>query len=91
MRVSFTEFHDWWRAFDDKLSFDSYDADNSGELSVAEMKALFREMGLEFEDLDKTIDEHDTDNTGTLAFQEFRPLSDLVSVHELIERLSEAT
>jgi hypothetical protein len=75
--VSFLDFHEWWRTFDDRLSFDSVDADQSGE-PIDEIKHLFFEIGLQFDGIDALVDGFDNDKDGALSFVEFRPLSDLV-------------
>jgi hypothetical protein len=54
-RLSYTDFHEWWREFDDNISFEKFDEDGDGELSLNEIKLLLLEMGLDIEGTPYTI------------------------------------
>jgi Ca2+-binding EF-hand superfamily protein len=48
-RLSYIDFHEWWREFDDNISFEKFDEDGSGELALNEIKLLLLAMGLDIE------------------------------------------
>lgn len=65
--------------------FRSYDKDNSGQLSMAEVSMLFTDMGLlpkcqvGQDEIKRLLEESDDDGSGELNFEEFQHLVELVT------------
>jgi calmodulin len=73
--IDYPEFLGWWKRYDIKRLFETFDRDGSGEINFAEMMQLTVQAGVKLTkaEIRIALTDLDQDDSGALSFDEFAP------------------